>query len=72
VTAAGLKDEGAVVLNYVSKLLKESNSRVLQITFERRSRTLVILNSDNSLELFKVNLDNPKAILKKLVRAQKK
>jgi hypothetical protein len=64
--------EGAVSLKYVSKVQKESGARVLQITFERKAKVLLVLNSDSTLELFKVNIDNPDAILKKLVRAEKK
>ena len=65
-------EEGAVALKFVSKLIKESGARVLQITFERKAKVLLVLNSDSTLELFKVNIDNPEAILKKLVRAEKK
>ena len=60
------------MIKFLSKLQKESGSRVLQMSFERKQRTLIVLNSDSTVELFKVNIDNPDSILKKLVRAAKK
>ena len=32
----------------------------------------MVLSADNQLEIFKVNVNKPKTILKKLVRAEKK
>jgi hypothetical protein len=66
------KDDGAVTLNFVSKLQKESSARVLQLGFDRKGRSLLVLNADSTLEIFKVNIDKPDAILKKLVRNAKK
>ena len=40
--------------------------------FDRKGRSLLVLNADSTLEIFKVNVDKPEAILKKLVRAAKK
>ena len=33
---------------------------------------MLVLSSDNQLEVFKVNISKPETILKKLVRAEKK
>ena len=32
----------------------------------------MVLSADNQLEIFKVNVDKPKTILKKLMRSEKK
>lgn len=52
--------------------MKESNQRGIQIDFDRKRNLLMVLSSDNQLEVFKVNVNKPETILKKLVRAEKK
>ena len=63
---------GDVKLELVSSLINESSSRSLQLTFDKRRSMLLVLSSDNKLEIFKVNTDKPEAILKKLVKLEKK
>lgn len=42
------------------------------MNFSRNKSVLSVLNSDSTLEVFKVNLENRDSILKKLVRRVKK
>lgn len=51
---------------------RDSNHRALQLSYERKRNLLLVLNSDNTIEVFKVNVNKPEAILKKLVRQEKK
>jgi len=65
-------EEDGVSLKYVSSFLKESSQRATQMSYDRKRQLLVVLSSDNKLELFKVNVNKPDAILKKLIRQEKK
>lgn len=55
-----------------TSLVKESNHRVLQMSYERKKGLLVVMSADNKLEAFSVNTDKPESILKKLTRQTKK
>lgn len=70
---AGTQAEvGQVSLVSVANFSRDSNHRALQLSYERKRNLLLVLNSDNTIEVFKVNVDKPEAILKKLVRQEKK
>lgn len=55
-----------------STLRKDSNSKVLDITYYSNLKALSILSSDNKLEIFKVTLDKHDTLIKKLVRTEKR
>ena len=63
---------GQVSLVSVANFSRDSNHRALQLSYERKRNLLLVLNSDNTIEVFKVNVDKPEAMLKKLVRQEKK
>jgi len=42
------------------------------VDFDRKHNLLMVLSADNLLEVFKVNVNKPETILKKMVRAEKK
>lgn len=65
-------EEGAFTLTLSSTFSKESTARVIQMAYERKNKMLIVLNSDNKLEMFKVNVDKPETIMKKLIRQEKK
>ena len=52
--------------------MKESTHRALQCEYDRKRNLLLVLSADNQMEVFKVNVNKPETILKKLVRAEKK
>lgn len=55
------------------KILKESDSRSLQVSFDSKRSLLLVLSSENKLEIFKVVGSHKKeTILKKLVKREKK
>ena len=63
---------GQVSLVSVANFSRASNHRALQLSYERKRNVLLVLSSDNTIEVFKVNINKPEAILKKLVRSEKK
>ncbi len=66
------KDTGALECNFVSTIKKDSGSRVLEMSYSSTINHMMVLSSDNKLELIKVNLDNKDSILKKLLRHEKR
>ena len=58
--------------NYVSTIKKDSNNRVLEMSYSQTLQYLMILSSDNKFELVKVNIDNQESIIKKLIRVEKR
>lgn len=64
---------GDVRLEMKGKIMKESDSRTLQLTFDSKRSILLALSSDNKLEVFKViNSHKTDSILKKLIKREKK
>jgi len=63
---------GQVQLFSTTSFPKESGSRGLQMDYDKKRNLLLVLSADNQLEVFKVNVNKPDAILKKLVRSEKK
>lgn len=63
---------GQLECNYVSTIKKDSNSRVLEMSYSETLSHLMILSSDNRFELVKVNTDNQESIVKKLIRIEKR
>lgn len=55
-----------------SKIKKESSSKVIELQYENSQRLISCLSGDNKIEYFRVNIDNQEAILKKMVRIQKR
>jgi WD40 repeat protein len=55
-----------------SKLKKESSSKVIELQYENSQRLISCLSADNKIEYFRVNIDNQEAILKKMIRIQKR
>lgn len=45
---------------------------MLELHYLENDKVLVVLNADNKLEIFKVNMDNKESLLKKLMRQQKR
>jgi hypothetical protein len=68
----GSEEEGGFKLVGCGTLVKESGSRVLEMTYDRKRQLLMVLSADNQIEVFKVNVSKPDTILKKLVRREKK
>ena len=66
------KDTGSLECNIASIIKKDSGSRVLELVYDTLSQNVVVLSSDNKLEVIKVNIDNKESILKKLLRAEKR
>ena len=64
-------DIGDVWLETKGKVLKGSDSRILQLTFDSKQSLVMCLSSDNQLEIFKV-INSHEGILKKLVKREKK
>jgi len=56
----------------VSTIKKDSNSRVLEMSYSQTLQYLMILSSDNKFELVKVNIENQESIVKKLIRIEKR
>ena len=70
---ASTKSEiGQVNLKSLSSFNRESGNRALQVSYEKKRNLLMVLSSDNTIEVFKVNVDKPDSIFKKLKRAEKK
>jgi len=66
-------DIGDVQLVLKGKLLKKSDSRSLQVFFDIKRSLLLVLSTDNKLEIFKVlGSHKQEPILKKLVKNEKK
>jgi predicted transcriptional regulator len=64
---------GDVQLEMKGKINKESDSRTIQLTFDNKRSVMLVLSSDNNLEIFKViNSHKTDSILKKLVKREKK
>ena len=59
---------GLVSMVSVASLNRESSHRALQLSYERKRNLLLVLSSDNTIELFKVNINKPESILNKLIR----
>ena len=56
----------------MSTIKKDSNSRVLEMSYSQTLQYLMILSSDNKFELVKVNIENQESIVKKLIRIEKR
>ena len=56
----------------MSTIKKDSNSRVLEMSYSQTLQHLMILSSDNKFELVKVNIENQESIVKKLIRIEKR
>lgn len=66
-------DAGDVLLELKGKIIKESESRTLQVTFDSKRSIMLVLSSDNKLEIFKViGAQKTDSILKKLIKREKK
>ena len=70
--AGSVAEIGQIALISTTSFQKESGQRTLQVEYDTKRHLLLILSSDNQLEVFKVNISKPETILKKLVRAEKK
>ena len=70
--AGSVAEIGQIALISTTSFQKESGQRTLQVEYDSKRHLLLILSSDNQLEVFKVNISKPETILKKLVRAEKK
>ena len=70
--AGSVAEIGQIALVSTTSFQKESGQRTLQVEYDTKRHLLLILSSDNQLEVFKVNISKPETILKKLVRAEKK
>jgi hypothetical protein len=57
-----------------SSLRKDSNSKVINISYDSSIKILSIISSDNKFEIFKVNTEKEENdhLLKKLLRTEKK
>ena len=55
-----------------SKIKKESSSKVIELQYDNQQKLISCLSADNRIEYFRVNIDNQEAILKKMVRVQKR
>jgi uncharacterized protein YjiK len=67
-----MTEVGQVYLVSQTSFQKESAQRSIQLEFDRKRNLLMVLSADNLLEVFKVNVNKPETILKKMVRAEKK
>lgn len=70
--AGSLAEVGHISLVSTTSFLKESSQRGIQCEYDSKRNLLMVLSADNQLEVFKVNVNKPKTILKKMVRAEKK
>ena len=70
--AGSVAEIGQIALVSTTSFQKESGQRTLQVEYDTKRHLLLVLSSDNQLEVFKVNISKPETILKKLVRAEKK
>ena len=70
--AGSVAEIGQIALISTTSFQKESGQRTLQVEYDTKRHLLLVLSSDNQLEVFKVNISKPETILKKLVRAEKK
>ena len=53
-------------------LKKESNTRVMEMHYIQDLKIIYVLSQDSRLELFKINFDNKKSLLSKIVRSEKR
>lgn len=67
-----ITEVGQVHLVSTTSFRKESSHRAIQCDYDKKRNLLMVLSADNQLEIFKVNVNKPKTILKKLIRAEKK
>ena len=67
-----IAEVGQIHLVSTTSFSKQSAQRGMQVEYDRKRNLLLVLSVDNQLEIFKVNVNKPKTILKKMIRAEKK
>lgn len=55
-----------------SKIKKDSTQKVIELQYDHSQQLISCLSGDNKIEYFRVIVDNQEAILKKMIRTQKR